>query len=62
MIKKVGEANLIVLLSVPGHQQDLQPMESMHDIICAVLQKPEFVNVKSSQLSQKNSECIVHTV
>lgn len=50
VIKEVGGASSIVLLTVPGHQQDSQPKEFMLDTIRDVLGKPEFVKVKSGHL------------
>ena len=66
VIAEVGGATSIVLLTVPGHQQDSQPKEFMRDTICAVLRKPEFVKVKSGHLRrtktvQKSTETDIRT-
>ena len=66
VIKEVGEATSIVLLTVPGHQEDSQPKEFMLDTIRDVLGKPEFMNVKSGHLRrtktvQKSTETDIRT-
>ena len=66
VIEEVGGASSIVLLTVPGHQQDSKPKEFMLDTICAVLRKPEFVDVKSGHLRrtktvQKSTEGGIRT-
>ena len=53
VIKEVGKASSIVLLTVPGHEKDSQPKEFMRDTICDVLQN--FADVKIGHLRRKET-------
>lgn len=53
VIKEVGNASSIVLLTVPGHEKDSQPKEFMCGAICDVLQN--FADVKIGHLRRKET-------
>ena len=55
VIKEVGKASSIVLLTVPGHKKDSQPKEFMRDTIREVLQEHKFADVKSGHLRRKET-------
>ena len=55
VIKEVGNASSIVLLTVPGHEKDSQPKEFMCGALRKVLQEHKFADVKSGHLRRKET-------